>query len=282
MKALRRFVSILALLACVAGNGDLAAAERPAKTGIVLVAFGTTVPEARAAYDAIERRVVASFPDTPVRWAYTSAAVRGKVARRGQALDSLETALARMMDEGFTHVAVQSLHVIAGWEFLEVQRNAAAFGGMAGGFARVTVGAPLLGAAADFPRVAAALLKMAADHAPGEAVVFMGHGTTHASNAGYAALMYHLQRRDPAVFMGTAGQGPGIEEIRDLRVNASLKEQHMSRSFSHSHALSAVVLGLTLAFGAAALLVIAGLYLVNRPNPVVPVPTDPLLNVTKT
>jgi drug/metabolite transporter (DMT)-like permease len=39
---------------------------------------------------------------------------------------------------------------------------------------------------------------------------------------------------------------------------------------------------LTLAFGAAALLVIAGLYLVNRPGPGVPVPTDPLLNVTKT
>jgi drug/metabolite transporter (DMT)-like permease len=36
---------------------------------------------------------------------------------------------------------------------------------------------------------------------------------------------------------------------------------------------------LTLAFGAAALLVIAGLYLVNRPDPV---PIDPLLNVTKT
>ena len=39
---------------------------------------------------------------------------------------------------------------------------------------------------------------------------------------------------------------------------------------------------LTLAFGAAALLVIAGLYLVNRPNPVVPAAIDPLLNVTKT
>ena len=39
---------------------------------------------------------------------------------------------------------------------------------------------------------------------------------------------------------------------------------------------------LSLAFGAAALLVIAGLYLVNRPSPVVPVATDPLLNVTKT
>jgi drug/metabolite transporter (DMT)-like permease len=39
---------------------------------------------------------------------------------------------------------------------------------------------------------------------------------------------------------------------------------------------------LTLTFGVAALLVIAGLYLVNRPNPVVPVAIDPLLNVTKT
>jgi drug/metabolite transporter (DMT)-like permease len=39
---------------------------------------------------------------------------------------------------------------------------------------------------------------------------------------------------------------------------------------------------LSLAFGAAALLVIAGLYLVNRPGPPVSVPTDPLLNVTKT
>jgi drug/metabolite transporter (DMT)-like permease len=39
---------------------------------------------------------------------------------------------------------------------------------------------------------------------------------------------------------------------------------------------------LTPVFGAAALLVIAGLYLVNRPSPVVPVPTDPLLTVTKT
>jgi drug/metabolite transporter (DMT)-like permease len=39
---------------------------------------------------------------------------------------------------------------------------------------------------------------------------------------------------------------------------------------------------LSLAFGAAALLVIAGLYLVNRPGPASPVPIDPLLNVTKT
>jgi drug/metabolite transporter (DMT)-like permease len=39
---------------------------------------------------------------------------------------------------------------------------------------------------------------------------------------------------------------------------------------------------LTPVFGAAALLVIAGLFLVNRPSPMVAIRTDPLLNVTKT
>jgi drug/metabolite transporter (DMT)-like permease len=39
---------------------------------------------------------------------------------------------------------------------------------------------------------------------------------------------------------------------------------------------------LTLTFGAAALLVISGLYLVNRPSPAIPAAIDPLLNVTKT
>jgi drug/metabolite transporter (DMT)-like permease len=38
---------------------------------------------------------------------------------------------------------------------------------------------------------------------------------------------------------------------------------------------------LTPIFGVAAVAVMAGLYLVNRPDPVVPVPTDPLLNVTR-
>jgi len=39
---------------------------------------------------------------------------------------------------------------------------------------------------------------------------------------------------------------------------------------------------LSLTFGAAALLVIAGLFLVNRPSPAVQAPSDALLNVTKT
>ena len=201
---------------------------RPVKTGILLVAFGTSVPEAQKAYDNIERMVRAAFPETPVRWAYTSSMIRAKLARQGKPLDSMETALARMMDERFTHVAVQSLHVIAGWEFHEMQRNAGAFGAMAGGFDRITVGGPLLASAEDFAKVTQALLNhLPPGRKPKEAVVFMGHGTSHPSNAGYAALMYHLQRRDPGVFMGTVEESPTIEEIRDTLVSRKVSRAYL-------------------------------------------------------
>jgi sirohydrochlorin cobaltochelatase len=109
-----------------------------------------------------------------------------------------------------------------------MQRNATAFGAMAGGFARVTVGGPLLAAAADFPRVSRALLEnLPPGRRPDEAVVFMGHGTSHASNAAYAALMYHLQRRDPGVFMGTVEESPTVEDIRDMLVARSIKKAYL-------------------------------------------------------
>jgi len=77
-----------------------------------------------------------------------------------------------MMDEGFTQVAVQSLHVVAGWEFADMQRNANAFGAMAGGFARVAVGGPPLASAANFERVTRALLAaLPAERRPDEAVL---------------------------------------------------------------------------------------------------------------
>ena len=79
--------------------------KRPLKKGILLVAFGSSIPEARTSFRNIEKRAKAAFPAIPIRWAYTSSIIRHKLAKEGTQLDSVELALAKMMDEDFTHVA---------------------------------------------------------------------------------------------------------------------------------------------------------------------------------
>ena len=130
----------------------------PEKRGILLVAFGTRTSQALSSYQLIERKVQTSFPDIPIRWAFTSAAMRKNPSHNGQPVDSAEMALARMMDEGVTHAAVQALHVIAGKEHHDLTINCRFFGQMHGGFRQVKMGLPLLGTGEDMKKVAAALL----------------------------------------------------------------------------------------------------------------------------
>ena len=231
MKKNRLIFILVSLLWFGLGSGSLALGHgntRPVKKGILLVAFGTSIPEAQAAFQNIEKRVRAAFPGIPVRWAYTSSFIRKKLARQGQYLDSPEIALAKMMDEGFTHAAVQSLHIIGGEEFHDLTRNAHAFADMAGGFRRVLVGYPLLGTEEDLLRVADVIIKRLPEgRKKTDAVVLMGHGSSHPSNAFYAAMMYHFQRKDPNIFVGTVEGAPEIDDIKDVLIRKRIKRAYL-------------------------------------------------------
>lgn len=184
------------------------------KKCILLVAFGSRTPQALAAYRLIEEKATAVFPEIPLRWAFTSAAMRKQITAGGGSADSVESALARMMDEGIAHVAVQALHIIAGREHHDMAANCRLFGRMHGGFRKVMVGLPLLSTGEDMENTAAALLsEMPPERRPEEAVIFMGHGSPHPANACYTALMYHLQQKDADVFVGTMSGRPGIADI---------------------------------------------------------------------
>ncbi len=199
----------------------------PEKRGILLVAFGTRTPQALTAYEHIERKVLAAFPDIPTRWAFTSAVMRQKRAAASRPVDSVEMALARMMNEGVTHVAVQALHVISGKEHHDMMVNCRLFGRMRGGFRQVLTGLPLLGTGDDMEKVAAALLSaVPRERKPQEAVIFMGHGSPHPANACYTALMYHLQQADPGIFVGTMSGSPGIAGIC-----AGLRKQRITSAY---------------------------------------------------
>lgn len=201
--------------------------DRPDKKGILLVAFGTSVPEAQVAFKNIEEKVKAAFPDVPVRWAYTSHIIREKLAKEGQHLDSPVVALAKMKDEGFTHVAVQSLHTIPGEEYHDLVAVAHSFKGQPNGIRRILVGNPLLAQDEDLRKAADAMLSNVPDkREKDEAVIFMGHGTHHPGNAFYPAFQYYLWKKDANAYMGTVEGSPSLDDIM-----ASLKARGVKKAY---------------------------------------------------
>ncbi len=199
--------------------------KKPEKQGILLVAFGSTIPEAQVSFQSIESSVKKAFPGVPVRWAYTSRIIIRKMAKEGRQLATPEEALARMMRENFTHVAVQSLHTMPGQEFDGLLDNVQRFAGMSKGLRKVSVGYPLLNTNADMARVTEAILTVIPkERMKNEAVVLMGHGSRHPADVYYAALAYRLQKKDPNIFVGTVEGWPTIDDIKtDLKMRSITK-----------------------------------------------------------
>ena len=216
-------VSLLVSPTFVSAHGD----KRPMKKGILLVAFGSTIPEAQVSFENIEQSVKKSLPGVPVYWSYTSRIIIKKMAKEGKHLATPAEALAKMMRENFTHVVVQSLHTVPGAEFHGMLKNVHKFGGMDKGIKKVLVGYPLLATSEDVQRVAEAIIEVIPrERKKKEGVVLMGHGTHHPANVYYAALAYHLQKLDPNVFVGTVEGWPEIDDIE-----ADLKKRRIKRVY---------------------------------------------------
>lgn len=220
MKKLIYAAVVLAMVLCAA-NAYAHKEAREMKKGILLVAFGTSEASAKVSFQHIEAKVKKAFPGVDVRWAYTSHIIRHKLAGQGDIILSPAQALAKMMDEGYTHVAVQSLHTIPGEEYHELAMTVNGFKAMPGGFDRLILGFPMLGAQDTVAKAVDAIFAtLPKARKANDAVVLMGHGTHHPGNIYYSAMNWQLQQKDPNIIMGTV---EGYPELGD--VIAWLKER---------------------------------------------------------
>ena len=182
----------------------------PRKTGILLVAFGSSTPTGQQTLALFDRRVRQAFPDVPVRWAFTSDRMRGRLAAARKKTDSVKKALCRMGFERYTHVAVQSLHLIPGREY-EALLEAMSEARKEGGPLHTVVGLPLLSTRQDVERAADALIAhLPRERSPEDSVLCMAHGTKHDAGSGYDALAVAVAARDRRVFIGA------LEGVRDI------------------------------------------------------------------
>lgn len=190
IQRLPRFLVLLLAFWLVSLSPAAHAAEP--REGLLIVAFGTSVPEAVPALKALDADFRAAFPDAAVEWAYTSQIIRKKLAARGTPVGGISDGLAALARKGVKIVRVQSLHVMAGEEFSALERAVLLdVKAHPGRFEAVYLGRPLLESRQDAREVAAAVLQSCGGRAPGEGLVLMGHGQAH----GRADLVFEGMRR---------------------------------------------------------------------------------------
>lgn len=173
------------------------------KKGILLVAFGANNLQAHQTLRLLDERVRSRFEGVNVRLAFTSELIRDRLAAQRVKRDSVVKALEKMAFEKYTHIAVQSLHIIPGVEYEELCADARALV-ESGRLESIEVGAPLLNSENDIEQVVSAVLKhLPPSRKAEEGVVFMGHGSSHEGDRCYDAVYQKLQQIDPNIFLGT-------------------------------------------------------------------------------
>lgn len=177
---------------------------RSGRQGILLSAFGCALPHTHKHYDLFEDEVRQRYPDMEVRRAFTANRVRAKLRTRGMEHLSVAEALSRMVDDGITHVAVQSLHTLPGVEYDWTVQQAKAMRHPRKGVVQVEIGAPLIKSMKDMERVAEVINQnLLPDLGPDDGVILAGHGTYHQCHALYPALEGLLLRNTPNIAVGT-------------------------------------------------------------------------------
>lgn len=215
------FVLVISLLLLPCG------ASSHGKEGVLLVAFGTSVPEAKKAFQTIEREYRAAFPGVPIVWAYTSQIIRKKLAAQGVDVGSIGQGLDKLASLGVRTVRIQSLHMLAGEEFAALARSALVQAKKyAKQFDAVYLGRPLLESNEDAAAVGRAiLLHMRPLRQKGDALVLMAHGQEHGrGDLALEGTRAILGRQDSSVFLATVEGSRGFEQMADDMKSKGLKK----------------------------------------------------------
>lgn len=206
-------------------------------TAILLCTFGSTYNESLAVYADLIADFKAKFPDTDIYMSFTSrTCINRAEASTGEARYKLDQWLKAIGNAGYRRVAVQSLHVIPGEEYLSLMNTDVKKNFMIDWFPHIDVlkGANLLSTDEDTEGVAAVLYNHYKEKLADKKhlVLLMGHGnpdSNYSANQKYADTQkaLHALAANKNIFVGTVDYGEMLfwpkeeEELAADRIPAS-------------------------------------------------------------
>ena len=186
------------------------------KKAILVVSFGTSYLEPlKNSIESVENKIRNQFKDYDVHRAFTSHMIIKKLEIvHGLIVEKPEELLERLYIEGYEEVIIQPLHIIPGEEFSYIKNIEVYFKDK---FKSIKVGRPIFyyQGIEGLPEDYSLFIKSIKGIIEGEeAVVMMGHGTVHPSNAVYGALQSVLNDEGyKNVFVGTVKGYPNFTSV---------------------------------------------------------------------
>ena len=186
------------------------------KKAILVVSFGTSYLEPlKNSIENVENKIRNQFKDYDVHRAFTSHMIIKKLEIvHGLIVEKPEELLERLYIEGYEEVIIQPLHIIPGEEFSYIKNIEVYFKDK---FKSIKVGRPIFyyQGIEGLPEDYSLFIKSIKGIIEGEeAVVMMGHGTVHPSNAVYGALQSVLNDEGyKNVFVGTVRGYPNFTSV---------------------------------------------------------------------
>lgn len=200
------------------------------KKGILLVSVGTSRLDAfEKTTRCLQREVKERFPDWKCYIAISGAHILKKMNEKSEMpYFSVAEAFTQMLSEGMEEVVIQPTYLLNGLEndsMLEQIELAKTQ------FRKVSVGKPLFSAKEDYIKALHVILEEA-DLEEDEALMLVGHGTSHLSNATYQNLEYTAYTQGQRnVFVGTMEEKSRRMALRKLGVSGYKKVRLMPLLF---------------------------------------------------
>jgi len=179
------------------------------KTAVIVVSFGTTHLDAlENSISATEGTIASHLPDLRVYRAFTSRIVIRRLKENyGISVDNLAQALERVWSDGFENAIIQPTLILGGIEYDFLCRTAQDYRKL-----NTSIGKPLIMDKGDCETVAHIIMRgnyLKDD----EALVLMGHGTTHESNAFYHQMQSVYDRGGYRAYICTVEGEPSFEDV---------------------------------------------------------------------
>lgn len=183
------------------------------KKGILVVSFGTSYEETRKkTIDLIEDDIKKAFPDFKIFRAFTSKIILRKLkSEYNLKINNVKEAMEEIIRQGIKELIVQPTHIINGIEnnnMIEDIKNYKDY------FDSIKIGTPLLTSTEDYFSLIKVVTNKFSYIKPDEALVCMGHGSSHYTNSSYPALDYMFKAEGhDNVFLGTVEGYPTLDNV---------------------------------------------------------------------